>query len=399
MAARLPSARHAAATQKGSGAATPAVRRACVVGGGLAGLACSLAAAMRGLRVDLFDQAPALPSAPAFVEIVPNMLRDLVSLGIADDCVRAGFAFNGLDVIDRQGRLRLEIATPRLAGLRYPAALGIEHDELLRILERGALARGVRLHRGCEVAGFERRGELAVLRLGSGEEVSTELVILAAGAGSPLRTALFPHAGGTHDPDDISQVWWYTLAPRPLALQRATVFVGGAGRKVVMVPVRGDLAGLALMQPIQEANAAASASPAAHLRKCLLQFPPQVKAVAHQLRDDTPVARRPVVSALLPEPWHHEQVIAVGNAAHAMPPHFGQAAAQALEDACVLSELLASQRSGTELAQCFTARRYPRARQVHAIVSTAARWDLEPESTTDLRELSERLLRLVAEPA
>lgn len=386
-----------AGSQQGSRAA--AVQHACVVGGGLAGLACSIAVASRGVRVDLFDQAHTLPTVPAFVEIVPNMLRDLVPLGVADDCVRAGFAYQGLDVIDRQGRLRLEIPTPRLAGIRYPAALGIEHDELLRILDRRALACGVRMHRGAAVAGMEQFGDAAALRLVSGAAVPTEMVILAAGAGSQLRTSLFPHAVDRPDLTDIAQVWWYALVRRPLALQRATVFVGGAGHKVMVVPVRGDLAGIALIEPARHVDSVASAPPAAYLRKALRQFPGQVQELARQLHDDTPVARRPVYSALLPEPWHHGQVVVVGNAAHSMPPHFGQAGAQALEDAWVLSDLLGSARVGADLAQAFTARRFPRARQIHEIAATAARWDLEPESATDLAELSERLSRLVAEPA
>jgi 2-polyprenyl-6-methoxyphenol hydroxylase-like FAD-dependent oxidoreductase len=392
------SARSAAA-QQGSHATAPAVRHACVVGGGLAGLACSIAAAACGVRVDLFDQASALPAKPAFIDVVPNMLRDLVGLGVADECVRAGFPYHGLDVIDRQGRLRLEVPTPRLAGMRYPAALGIEHDELLRILDRCARSHGVRMHPGTEIVGMERRGELAVLRLSSGEAVATELVVLAAGVEAPLRTALFAHAVGRPHLDAVRQVSSYTLVPRPLALQRATLFVGVAGRKVMLVPVRGDLAGVALMEPVQEADNTASSKPAEHLRKALMQFPAQVQDVARQLRDDTAIARRIVCGALLHEPWHHEQVIAVGNAAHAMPPHFGQAGAQALEDAAVLAELLICASSATELAHGFTARRFPRARQVHEIATTAARWELEPESSTDLRELSARLSRLVAEPA
>jgi 2-polyprenyl-6-methoxyphenol hydroxylase-like FAD-dependent oxidoreductase len=313
--------------------------------------------------------------------------------------VKAGFAYRGLDVIDRQGRLRLEIAMPRLAGLRYPAALGIEHDEFLRILERIARARGVRLHRASEVVKQERRGHLAVLHLASGETVSCDLVVLASGSRSPLRNAWFRHAGATRDTGDAGQLWWHALVPRPLALHRASLYVGGAGCRVMLVPVRTDLAGLAFVEPFQSANENSGVSACAHLREALQEFPPEVQAVARQLHDDTPVTLRPVYSALLPEPWHHEQVIAVGNAAHAMPPHFGQAAAQAVEDAGVLFELLASPCDGAELARRFTARRFPRARQVHEIASTAARWDLEPESSTDLRELSERLSRLVAEPA
>jgi 2-polyprenyl-6-methoxyphenol hydroxylase-like FAD-dependent oxidoreductase len=375
------------------------VQHACVVGGGLAGLARSIAVASRGVRVDLFDRSHTLPTASAFVEVVPNMLRDLVPLGVADDCVKAGFAYQGLDVIDRQGRLVLEIQTPRLAGMRYPAALGIEHDELLRILDRRARACGVQMHRGADVAAIEQRGGRAALQLVSGAELLTDLVIVAAGAGSSVGTPHFPHAGNPPDPSDVAQVWWYALVHRPRALQRPKVFVGSAGRKVMVVPIRGDLAGVALIEPARPGNGVSLGLPAAHVRTALLRFPDMVQELARQLDDDTPVARRPVFSALLPEPWHQEQIIAVGNAAHSMPPHFGQAGAQALEDACVLSDLLVYARGACEVARAFTARRFGRASQVHDIAVTAARWDLAPESATDLQELSRRLFRLVVEPA
>lgn len=367
-----------------------------IVGGGLAGLACAIAAAVRGASVDLYDELVAPAPVAAFVEVVPNMLRDLAALGLADDCVRAGFAFRGQEVIDRQGHLRLEIAMPHLAGQRYPAALGIEHDELTRILERHARARGVRLHRGVAVRDVVYRDDRAELALANGAVQSFDLVVLASGTQSALRAALFAHAVEAHQ---VDQVWWYTLVQRPLDLQRSTLYVGSAGRKVLMVPIRGDLAGLALVEPLRDASDACAMSPVEHVRTALARFPSRLSSVTQQVRDDAPVTRRTLHSSLMPSPWHQRVVVAVGNAAHAMPPHFGQAAAQALEDAVVISDLLRSARSGAELAERYTERRFDRARQVHEIAWTAARWDLEPSTTTNLRELSETLSRIVATPA
>jgi len=66
---------------------------ACVEGAGLPGLACAAAAAAAaaGSRVEVLDERPALTARPTPVNVLPNLLCDLVALGVAADCVKAGF--------------------------------------------------------------------------------------------------------------------------------------------------------------------------------------------------------------------------------------------------------------------------------------------------------------------
>jgi 2-polyprenyl-6-methoxyphenol hydroxylase-like FAD-dependent oxidoreductase len=367
--------------------------RACVIGAGLAGLCCALAAASRGLRVHLLDEAAAPRSLAAYIDVVPSMLRDLVALGVGDDCVRAGFPYRGIDVIDRHGRHLHELPTDRLAGARFPAALGIRHDDLHRLLERAALARGVTLRRAARVQGVHEDGGVVRVEIEGGEPVEAELVVLAAGAGSDLRLGLFPHAMPAVL---LQQFWWYTLLPRPVDLDRPLIAYGSAGRRAVLVPVRHDLAGLALTEP---STPPASRAPAAHLRRALASFAPRLRLLAPRLDDATLITLRPASSALLETPWHCGAVLAVGDCAHALPPHFGQAAAQAVEDARVLAELLDPAVGRAELLEAFERRRAERVRRVHEITTTAARWDLQPDSAADLSALRARLAQIVAQPA
>jgi 2-polyprenyl-6-methoxyphenol hydroxylase-like FAD-dependent oxidoreductase len=116
-------------------------------------------------------------------------------------------------------------------------------------------------------------------------------------------------------------------------------------------------------------------------------------------KDGTQALVRPVRSGLLEGPWHEQGVLRIGHSAHVLPPHFGQAAAQAVEDAVVLGDLLRLQLSRDEMLQAFMARRGERARQVHAVATQAARWDLRPEAATDLPALAAQLAQLVAGPA
>lgn len=373
--------------------------RVCVIGAGLAGLCCALAAASRGWRVQLLDEAAQPRAVAAHIEVVPNMLRDLVAFGVGDDCVRAGFPYRGIDVIDRQGRHLHELPTERLAGARFPAALGIRHDELHRLLERAALARGVVLQRGARVQAVHEHGGAARVVLNDGESVDAELVVLATGAGGALSRTLFAQAKPA---SELGQVWWYTLLPRPVELDRPLIAFGDVGRRAVLVPVRHDQAGLALTEPdapVAQVAQLANVTPAAHLGQALGAFAPRLRALGARLDGATPITLRTARSALLDLPWHRGAVLAVGDCAHALPPHFGQAAAQAVEDARVLGELLESTTSRTELFEAFERRRVERVRRVHEITTTAARWDLQPDSGTDLTLLMQSLAQTVAQPA
>ena len=372
---------------------TQRLMRACVVGAGLAGLCCALAAASRGLRVQLLDEAAAPRVLAAHIEVVPNMLRDLVSFGVGDECVRAGFPYHGIDVIDRHGRPLHQLPTERLAGPRFPAALGIRHDELHRLLERAALERGIALRRAARVQAVHEEAGVVRVAIEGGESLEADLVVLAAGAGSPLSAALFPHAKPVAE---LRQAWWYTLLPRPVDLDRPLIGFGDAGRRAVLVPVRHDEAGLALIEP---SAPPAGAAPAAHLHRALSAFAPRLRALAPRLDDSTPITLRPARSGLLDAPWHRAGVLAVGDCAHALPPHFGQAAAQAVEDARVLADVLHVAAGRAELFDAFERRRADRVRRVHEITTTAARWDLRPDSAADLNLLTERLAQTVAQPA
>ncbi|HRD84845.1 MAG TPA: NAD(P)-binding protein, partial [Rubrivivax sp.] len=118
------------------------VRDVVVVGGGLAGLACAAACAQAGARIELLESAASPLSRAAHLEIVPNLLRDLDTLGVAQACVRQGFAFSGSSVVDEDGTLRAELPSRRLAGPLLPPSVGIVYEDLLAILAQRARALG-----------------------------------------------------------------------------------------------------------------------------------------------------------------------------------------------------------------------------------------------------------------
>ena len=245
------------------------------------------------------------------------------------------------------------------------------YGDLLGLLRDAAVAHGARLHLGCAVTDVAA-GEAIVTA--DGQRHGVDLALVARG-------------------DELPQQWCHALLPRPPTLERTLWVLGTGSTKAMVVPVDARRAGIAVLQPL------GASSTAAAMRATLAGQGRLLQSLGALWKDGTPSLVRPVRSGLLEGPWHEQGVLRIGHSAHVLPPHFGQAAAQAVEDAVVLGDLLRLQLSRDEMLQAFMARRGERARQVHAVATQAARWDLRPEAATDLPALAAQLAQLVAGPA
>lgn len=368
------------------------IRRIIVLGAGVAGLACALAAARAGVAVDVLDVRPALSQGPGHVDVVPNMLRDLERLGVAQACVGAGFSYSRIVVADARGRSLYTLPLQRLAGQTLPTALGMQHADLLQVLATAAFENHATLSFGTEAIAIDEGGPRVGVLFDSGGTRDADLIVVATGAASSLRRYLFASAPDTAL---LGQRWIHAMVPRTPGLDQPTWLVGSAQR-VLCVPVSATRAGLALVQPSVDG---CSEVDALQLREALREFSALPSSVTSSLdRGDEAVAVREIREGVL-ERWHSGRVLCVGEAAHAIAPHFGQRAAQSVEDAVVLGELLTRGLDLDELLQRFSERRVSRAQRVAALAGQAARWDMRPQPDTDVERLAGLMRELTAEPA
>ncbi len=365
------------------------IGRVAIVGAGLAGLAASVAAATAGVSVDLFDAAEGLAAPRAHIDVVPNMVRELAVMGLAEECVTRGFVYRDMAVVNADGHLIHLIPSPALAGPRLPAALGMVYADLLELLLSRARRLGVRVHWQTEIGGAETKGGPARLSLQNAKEWRGDLVVLAGAK----------RIGGVDLPladhcESLKQRWDFVLLPRPRQIERSTWVIGPGISKALIVPVGVAQIGLACLES-HGADELSAIGTASGLRASLGRSGRLLASLASSLRDDTAVFSRPVRFGLLGGPWHDGAALRIGSSAHLLPPHFGQAAAQSMEDASVLGDLLRRPLGRDDLLAAFEARRADRAAQVYAVTTQAARWDLNPEPSTDLPALASRLKPLV----
>ncbi|MEK8029796.1 FAD-dependent monooxygenase [Ideonella sp. DXS29W] len=359
-----------------------------IVGAGLAGLAAAVAVTSAGAQADVFDCQAALAAPPVHLDVVPALFRDLVLLGLGEPCVRQGFPYYGTAVVDAEGRPRFEMPTPQLAGTRWPAAVGMGYATLLRVLHDAAVAQGARVHWRSTITAVDAAARHCRLVTQEGSTWQCDFALLAGARGVdgialPLATPAAP----------LTQRWDHVLLPRPQGLDRSTWIVGPGRHKALVVPTGPAEAGIAVLREAQ-----AERTPEA-LRAHLSAQGPWLAAAAAHIRNEAPVVARPVHSGLLAGDWYQGTVLRIGSSAHLLPPHFGQAAAQAVEDATVLQQLLCLGLAPDALFEQFMQRRAARAARVHAVCTQAARWDLHPEPSTDLAALARELAPIVEQRA
>ncbi len=157
------------------------VRDAVVVGGGPAGLAFAIAAAARGLEVEVLEKREGPLDKACGEGLLPAGRRALAALG-------------ALELVDPREaaplrELRWCDAGGLMAVLRLPdvGGLGIRRTALSAALRARAAQLGVEVRTGADVIGHERTALGIAARLHGGDAIEARLLVAADGLSSAIR--------------------------------------------------------------------------------------------------------------------------------------------------------------------------------------------------------------------
>ena len=105
-----------------------------VVGGGAAGTATAILLARAGVTVDLVEAGTEIGRSGSGITLQGNALRVFRDLGVLDDVLAAGYAFDVLGLRTPDGTVIAEFPDARTGGDDLPATVGMPRGEMARLL-------------------------------------------------------------------------------------------------------------------------------------------------------------------------------------------------------------------------------------------------------------------------
>ncbi len=376
-----------------------AVRKVAIAGSGVAGLASAIQLAKAGVEVDVFEAKPEISALGSGISLQGNALRVFDALGAWDDIRAAGYPFEGLHLRAPGPGAPIVAQLPdvKTGGPDYPAAMGMPRPELARILLDHAQRAGARVHFGTKITGVDARADDAVeLFVDDASVGEYDLLIGADGLHSTVRELI----GIQTKPEPTGMGIWRTFVSRPSEVERSELYYGGPVFIAGYTPTGEDSMYAFLVEKAQDRFGTSDEE----ATRIMLEESRAYDGPWNSIRADLEAGAHAnytwFTKHIVEEPWNRGRVVIIGDAAHSCPPTIAQGAAQGLEDALVLTELLVA-RDGVDqpLWDEFHARRVPRAKSVVEASVQLGQWQLDGVRDADVPGLMFGVARQMSEPA
>lgn len=327
-----------------------------ILGGGIAGLATAIAMRRLGLAVSVFERRRSAHNLGAGVVCWPNASFVLSKFGLLDELRSVAGTVTEMRRISRSGTDLGTLDIRQLdAAMGFPS-LSVLRKDFMRILMHCADRLGVQIH-------FERRAITidstesgCHVRFADGTSVTPTLVI---GADGRMDSVARQYITGDNRPVFQGFVNWIGTVSLSVVVmeQMAIRDYWGVGARFGIVPVSPTRAYWAGGVRVSEDAPDDRSEGIALLQRTFADWPSPVSDVVSStsgsntkritLFDHDPASR-----------WHRDNVLMIGDAAHAALPTSGQGAAQALEDAWFFAREFAAAPQNHETAMTtFTEKR------------------------------------------
>jgi 2-polyprenyl-6-methoxyphenol hydroxylase-like FAD-dependent oxidoreductase len=375
-----------------------AVNKVAIAGSGVSGLAAAIQLAKAGVEVDVFEAKLELSTLGSGISLQGNALRVFDALGAWDDIRAAGYPFEGLNLRapGPGAPIVADLPDVKTGGPDYPAAMGMPRPALASILLDHARKAGANVRFGAKVTGLEQNDEGVEVFVGGASAGTYDLLIGADGISSAVRGLV----GIETKPEPTGMGIWRSFVSRPAEVVRSELYYGGPVYIAGYTPTGEDTMYAFLVEKAQDRVGVSDEDATRIMLEESRAYDGPWNSIRADLEGGAHANYTWFTKHIVEGSWNRGRVVLIGDAAHSCPPTIAQGAAQGLEDALVLTELLTGRDAvDASLWDEFHARRLPRAKAVVEASVQLGQWQLDGVRDADVAGLMFSIAHQMAVPA
>lgn len=331
--------------------------RIAIIGGGIGGSSAAVALKARGIRADVYEQAPVLKEVGAGIGVRPPTVNCFKKWGMYEDIEKVTSRSDYMEIIAGDDQVFIKEAWPVLTNDKSEAYSRLIHradllDTLIAHIPED------QLHLNHCLTEVIDHGDYAELKFADGKTIEADLVIAGDGIRSPIRTQLF----GQNEPVYSGYLAHRALISTEAALGMASqdnilrIYVDGDS-SVYLMPLEGrDQVSVDVTVPGKFAWRPEITKE--ELMESIKGFGPTIQKIVDHI-DMKDIVSRPLCDLEPMTKWSTKCVTLIGDAAHAMLHNQGQGANMAIQDGEVLAEAIVEAETVAEALQKYEEKRKP----------------------------------------
>jgi 2-polyprenyl-6-methoxyphenol hydroxylase-like FAD-dependent oxidoreductase len=331
-----------------------------IIGGGIGGLSLAIAMQRKGYPVDVYENAPQIKPLGAGLGLAANAVKALSSIGISDEVLAKGKVIRKLMIKSQEGTTLSKTDSEKISerfGMinNFTIHRADLHEVLLRHLAPGALHLG----KGCIDFLQEKSG--MTLKFNDGTSAHADYVIACDGIHSAFRKKLLPQA----QPRYAGYTCWRAViddVPENFNFEE-TVEIWGAGCRFGIVPLSKQRIYWFACINAKANDPAMRSFKVKDLLRHFAEFHDPVVHLLLRTRDEQ-LIWSDIIDIAPIRRFAFDNIVLMGDAAHATTPNMGQGACMALEDAAVMANCIEEYNTVQEAFRHFEKKRIERTTRI-----------------------------------
>jgi len=310
-----------------------------ILGAGVGGLASAIALKQKGFDVDLYERDPAIRNIGAGIVCWPNASFVLEAFGLLDGIERVSGKPGSMDRISHSGEPLGSLDIGQINRLMGYDSYSILRRDLMALLASRVRELGIAIHFSHELTGFETVESGKVLAtFGNGKKILSSVLV---GADGRMNSVARKFICSDNKPVFQNFINWIGVfeGKKKVFDDFSVKDFWGVGERFGIVPVNATTAYWAGGVAATEIGTRDPEHYKTELLSLFEDWPNPIPEIIRNTPRDA-INKIYVHDHNPVEAWHRDNVLMIGDAAHAPLPTSGQGACQALEDAWHLANLL-----------------------------------------------------------